>query len=448
MITFEQAIEIVLEHSPQGTATMELPIAKAAGHVLAEDIRSDIDMPVFNRAAMDGFAFRHADHARAEAFRIAGSIAAGELSRVRLRSGECVKIMTGAPVPDDADTVIPVEDTSAFRDPGAGTVTQDSTDDGSGGRAVGDRAPGGRAAGGRAPARGNPFAADSDPGDTVRFQRMPPPGANIAKKAEDLRNGQTVLRQGHLLRSQEVAILAAVGRPVVRVYRGPSIAFGATGEEIVDPGEPLPPGKIRNSNGYSLWSQVLQAKAEPHYLGIIADNEEELRRTIAAGLEHDMLILSGGVSMGEYDFVRQILVESGVEIRFHRLRVRPGRPMLFGTRDGTLVFGLPGNPISTLYAFDQYVAPAIRVFRRHPQPLATQFQGKLTKSLRKPTDWLAFVACVSEWRDGGYRLTPIRTHGSADIFAIAHADAIALIPAGISGMEQGETVSFRKMYEL
>lgn len=418
MIRFEQAIETILAHSRPGQRTRELPIEQAADFVLAEEICADLDMPAFDRSAMDGFAFRHGDHAPERPLRIVATIAAGELRETPLGSGECVKIMTGAPVPPDADTVVQVEDTSAFAgEPGADGTHQ-------------------RLA----------FVPDCGPGTEVRFHRIPARGANVARRGENLRDGQTVLRPGTLLAAQEIAILAAVGHRRVRVHAGPQVAFGATGEEIVEPGEPLAAGQIRNSNGYTLWSQLIGARAEPHYLGIIGDRDEQLRERIAAGLEHDILVLSGGVSMGEFDLVPQILAEAGVNLHFRKLRVRPGRPMLFGTRGKTLVFGLPGNPISTLYACDQYVLPAMRVFRHHPQPLAPLCRGRLTKTVRTPEDWLTFIACRTAWRDDEYWLTPRTTRGSADIFAIAGADALAMIPIGTGEVAAGEAAPFRKLY--
>jgi molybdopterin molybdotransferase len=217
---------------------------------------------------------------------------------------------------------------------------------------------------------------------------------------------------------------------------------------LVEPGKKLEPGQIYNSNAYSLWSQVLEAKAEPHYLGVIRDNRKDLRQKIRKGLQRDVLVLSGGVSAGRFDLVPEILSELGVEILFRRLRVKPGQPTLFGVRGDTLVFGLPGNPIATLYAFDQYVAPAIRVFRRHPQPLATSFKGELTDKVRTKAGSLYLIPCVSEWRGEKWYLTPLKPHGSADIFGIAGADALALIPAEVEQVEEGETVSFHKLYGL
>jgi molybdopterin molybdotransferase len=408
---FEEAIAAILAESRAGERVAEVPIVAAGGLVLAEEIVSDIDMPAFDRAAMDGFAFRHADADEAtlrDGFHIAGVVAAGPpaAGALHLGPGDCVKIMTGAPVPPGADTVIPVEETSGY----------------------------------------------AEVGQRVRFLAVPTWGSHIASRGMNLKSGAVVLREGRMLQPTEIAMLASVGRATVRVHRGPRVGFSATGEELREPGEPLPPGCIRNSNAYNLWSQILNARAEPHYLGILRDRPDELREKIAAALEDDFLILSGGISMGEYDFVPAILAELGVELRFQKLFVRPGQPTVFGVRDRgdghrTLVFGLPGNPISTLFAFDQYVAPAIRVFRHHPQPLATLYRGVLVETVRKREGFLTLVPCISEWRDDRFLLSPMRPQGSADIYAARGIDAVGLIPAPGTEAPAGTIIGFRKLHE-
>ena len=395
-----------------------MPIVEAAGQVLAEEIRSPIDMPLFDKSAMDGFAFRHADHGNHEgrdSFRIVTTIAAGQAPGAVIGAGECARIMTGAPLPEGADTVIPVEDTIP--------LSIDS-------------------------AAGSDVWAEAGTGEErVRFHSLPAEGRHVAPQGEDVRRGDVVLERGKLIRHQEISVLATVGRAEVPVHAGPSIAFAATGEELVEPGNPLAPGQIYNSNASCLWSQILAARGRPHYLGVIRDDEEDLRRKITDGLTHDMLILSGGVSMGKFDFVPRVFEELGVELLMRKLKVKPGRPTVFGTRGRTQVFGLPGNPISTLYAFDQYVAPSIRVFRHHPRPEPERYRGTLAEPVRKKSGRMQLVPCISEWRDHGYVLHPLKTHGSADIFAITGADALALIPAEVKEVEQGKQVYFRKLYE-
>jgi len=408
-VSFEEALRLILENATEGTQITRLPVAEVDGYVLAEDVHSPLNMPAFNKSAMDGFAFRHRDHTDGDSFQITTTVAAGDAPGGNIEAGECVRIMTGAPVPDDADTVIPVEDTSAM-----------------GGPADGPSAEG---------------------GEEVRFHSVPPRGANIAPLGQDVREGDVVLKAGHLLRAQEICVLAAMGRAEIPVYLGPTVAFAGTGEELVEPGGTLAPGQIYNSNAYNLWSQILHAKGRPHYLGILPDQVPQLREKISEGLSYDMLVLSGGVSMGRFDYIPQVFAELGVELYFQKLLVQPGRPTVFGRRDNTLVFGLPGNPISTLYAFDQYVAPAVRFFRRHPRPQATRLTGELTETITKKAGRLNLVPCNAEWSEGHYILAPLKTSGSADIFSIAGANALALIPAGVEEVSKGKMVSFRRLYE-
>lgn len=409
---FAEAVQTVLRRSGPGSRIVELDIARAAGFAPAEEVFADVDLPPFDRAAMDGFAYRHADLARGPRLRLAGRVAAGETPAPRLAPGECVKIMTGAVVPEDADTVIPVEDTTGYQ-PRDGFVA---------------------------------------------FHRPPPRGANIAPRGEDLRAGAAVLRPGALLTAQDIGLLAAVGRRRVRVHDGPRIAFAATGSELREPGDPLPAGCIRNSNAYALWAQVLAARGHAEYLGLLPDEPDALRAALARGLAADILVVSGGISMGELDLVPGALEELGVRIVFRWVRVRPGRPTLFGVREReaaagpgasarTLVFGLPGNPLSTLFGFDQYVLPAARVFRRHPRPAAPILEGRLDAGVRKKPGNTALIACRSEWAGSGFVLSPLVTHGSADIAGVRGADAIAIIPEEAESPGAGTRVPFRRLHQ-
>jgi len=404
MLAFEDALATVLDQAIPGTRVIEIPVAESAGRVLAEEVRSDINMPPFNKSAMDGFAFRRGDSTDGELFRVMRTIAAGDSADPPLGPRECVRIMTGAPVPGDADTVIPVEDVG-------------------------------------------PAEMPQSEGEWVRFHTIPPRGEHIAIQGEDIRVGEVALAPNQVIRHQHVAVLASVGRAMIRVYAPPSIAFAATGEEIVEPGTPPRPGQIYNANASMLWSQILEARAVPHPLGQIRDTREDLQKKLAQGLEHDMLVVSGGVSMGQFDLVPDVLQELGVEILFHRLLIKPARPTLFGKRDRTLVFGLPGNPVSALYAFDQFVATAIRVFSHHPRPLATRYQGELMETVKKAPGRLLLMPCICESVGDRFQLNPIRTHGSADIFAIHRANALAILAAGVAEAKKGSLVSFRMLFE-
>ncbi|MFH1278906.1 MAG: gephyrin-like molybdotransferase Glp [Candidatus Eisenbacteria bacterium] len=393
MTTFDEAIRIIGEKSVEGDRTAEIEITAATGYVLAEEVVSDIDMPRFDRAMMDGFAIRRSDSPVRSFHRIVGTISAGDSLSVPLAEGECARIMTGAPLPEAADTVVPQEESE-------------------------------------------------EEGEWVRFMRLPPRGAHISPMGEDVRAGDVVLRRGTLLGPPGIGILAAAGRQTARVFAPPAVAFAATGEELVEPGEVLGPGRIWNSNAYMLQSQIAEARALPHYLGIARDREDDLRAKVTEGLGYDMLVISGGVSMGRCDLVPPLLAECGVRVFFRHVRVKPGYPTLFGARGKTLVFGLAGNPIATLFGFELYVRPVIRAFLRHPKPLAAFLRGELTESVTKREGRTSLAPCICEREDGRFLLTPIRTHGSADLFAVAGADSIAVLPEEKGTMGKGAVVRF------
>jgi len=395
-VAFEEALRTIHDRSVEAKEPVEIEPAFAAGSVLAENVISDIEMPAFDRAMMDGFAFHHGDTRGGGPFRVVATVAAGFTGDVRLRKGECVRIMTGAPVPEAADTIVPVEE----------CVEEE---------------------------------------ELVRFPKIPPLGSHISPRGEDLRVGTVVLREGSLLGAQEIGMIAVVGRRAVRVFPAPSVAYMATGNELVEPGTPLPPGKIRNSNAHMIRSQIELARGRPHYLGIARDEKDDLREGIEAGLKHDMLVLSGSVSRGQYDLVPGLLEEAGVEILFHWVLAKPAQPTLFGMRGETAVFGLPGNPVATLFAFEIYVAPAIRIFMKHPDPGPRRRRGTLTAPVTKKLGKVGLLPCISDWRDGRLCVTPLRTHGAADIFATAGADSIAVVPEEIERLEENDAIDFIQM---
>ncbi len=398
MIAFEDAQRLVLEKAVRGTRTMTVPVVDAVGLVAAEDVISRVEMPRFNRAAMDGFAVRHEEVDTERAFKVAATVAAGESGEVSVGEGECVRIMTGAPVPEGLDTVIPFED--AFSD-----------------------------------------------GQVVRFQSMPQRGANVARRGEDIAEGAVAVEEGTLIRPREVSVLAAVGRTEVRVFEPPTAAVLVTGEEIVDaPGE-LSSGRIWNSNGPAMAAYLKAEGARVIDLGIAGDTKDALEAALAHGLEEaDVVVVSGGVSAGDYDLVPGVLESLGVERIFHGIMVKPGKPTFFGRKGERLVFGLAGNPVSVLFALDQMVIPAVRVFKHHPQPVSPRMQGELTETVRKKTGRLLLLPCLCEWRRDRFLLTPVRTHGSADIFSLGEAGAIAYIAAGVERVEKGSAVPFRMLY--
>jgi molybdopterin molybdotransferase len=279
----------------------------------------------------------------------------------------------------------------------------------------------------------------------VLFRTLPPPGRHISPRCEDLKRGQRVLQKGQLLNPHRIAVLAAVGCRRPEVWASPEVAYMGTGNELVEPEEPLPPGKIRNSNAYALGAQITAAGGAGRYLGIARDREDDLGAKIETGLSHDFLLLSGGVSRGRYDLVPEILHRLGVEIHFRRLRVQPGHPTLFGTKGRTAVFGLPGNPIATYFAFELYVAPLLRHFRHHPSPDTIWYDGVLEGETAGRPGKTRLIACRAEWRSGRFEITPVPTHGAADIFALAGADAIGIIPPDAGRLEAGARLRFCRL---
>jgi len=287
MISAENALRIILDTIP-AARTETVPLERAAGRTAAGDIASRTDIPPFDNSSMDGFALRSRDVARAAAaspatLRIAGESSAGNPFGRTLPGGAAVRVMTGGVIPRGADTVVPVEN------------------------------------------------VEESGGDTLVIRAPSPPGAYIRRKGEDIAHGRRVVRRGDLLTPSHVGVIASLGRTAVRVAARPRIAVLATGDEIVSPGAAPGPGQVRNSSSYALLGMVQEAGAMPRFLGIARDRTNEIRRSVLRGLAADMLLLTGGVSVGARDFVAEVLRGAGVNILFHRVNIRPGSPLLFGT---------------------------------------------------------------------------------------------------------------------
>ena len=398
MIEMEDAIRIVLEHTaPIEPATVDL--MDALGRTLAEDVRSDINMPPFDKAAMDGYAVLGQDVADASEGRpavltVVEEIPAGKVPEKPVQAGQAAQIMTGAPIPEGADTVVIVENTvSEF-----------------GGRQVKILAP-------------------------------TETGRNIARLGEDVQNGQVVLPAGTLIRPLEIGILAAVGAVRVPVYRQPMVGVVATGSEVVEPQHTPEAGQIRNSNGYSMSAQALRIGAATRYLGIVEDNEPELTRVITEGLETcDVLMLSGGVSAGVYDLVQGVMRACGVEVLFDRIRMKPGKPLTFGVRGKKQVFGLPGNPVSSVVGLELLVRPALRKMQRMEDMHRPWIRATLQETFRQTPGRKQFVPARSEQRDGGWQTRWVGHHGSADLFSMARANSLFVVDAEAQSVAGGMDV--------
>ncbi|MBL8796033.1 MAG: molybdopterin molybdotransferase MoeA [Planctomycetia bacterium] len=397
MLPVAEAQAIILRHTALLPA-VRLPLTTTAlGLVLAEDVASDLDMPPYDKSMMDGYAVRCADLPTGQGgLQVIEEVTAGRTPTLEVGPGQATRIMTGAPVPVGADAVIPVERTHLLD------------------------------------------------GGQVRIDDRPPtPGKNILPQGREMRRGDSVLSAGTRLGPAAFGILATVGRTEALLQPRPGVAILSTGDEVVEAGQTPGPGQIRNSNGPMLAAQVARAGGEPRALGIGRDRVEDLRRLITEGLREPVLILSGGVSAGKLDLVPGVLQELGVQAHFHKVEMKPGKPMFFGTvatgprPTATLVFGLPGNPVSSLVCFELFVRPALRRLQgREPGPRFVALP--LAEDFPYSTDRPTYYPARLEPGSVGWSVRPLPWFGSADLRALAPANALVLFPAGEHQHRAGE----------
>jgi molybdopterin molybdotransferase len=409
MISVEEALERILSYVSVLPAE-EKPILDALGQVVAEDIVSGIDIPPLDNTAMDGYAVIASDTAGASdaspvSLRVVGELAAGYLFEGAVGPGTAVRIMTGAPMPRGADAVVPFEETDE---------------------------PVGRQFGSFAKSR-----------DVVGILKAAAPGANIRYAAEDLRRGQTIIRAGSVLHAAQIGVLASIGRATVRVHRRPVVAILSTGDEVREPGTPLAPGQIYDSNAYSISAMVLANGGIPQRLGIAKDTVEALTTKLREGLGADMLVTSAGVSRGDYDVVKDVLAKEG-EVDFWTVRMRPGKPLAFGAfaSGGRRVphIGLPGNPVSSMVSFELFGRPAIyKMLGR------SDWQRPLVRAIAEEpipnTDARrVFARAIVTKRDGRYVAALTGPQGSGILTSMAEANALAVVPEDVPGVAAGDEV--------
>ncbi len=393
MISIEEALELVLTHLP-AKRTEEIDFQSSLGRVLAERVTATTNIPPFHRSAMDGFVLRAEDVRNAPTrLECVGEIRAGGGLDLRIGPGEAAGIMTGAPVPEGADAVQIVE------------LTERSGD-----------------------------------GRHVVIQKPVRPGENIAPMGCEARAGETVLEAGRAVGPAEIAVLATFGAARVHVYARPRVALVATGDELVEVEDTPRPGQIRNSNAYSLSGQLRLMGLEPEYLGIARDEKEELRRLILDGLQRDVLILTGGVSMGEYDLVKGVFEELGLQILFTRVAMKPGKPTVFARKGEKLVFGLPGNPVSTFVSFENFVRPALGRICGFERPELQRIKGELLSEMKQKPGRTAFLPAWVEWEEDRWKVEPLPWKGSADIIGFSRGNAAVIFPAGRDCLRRGEIV--------
>jgi molybdopterin molybdotransferase len=259
-------------------------------------------------------------------------------------------------------------------------------------------------------------------------------------RGREMRAGEVVLRAGVILRPQELGLLAAVGRHAIEVYRPPAVSLLSTGDELVEPSAKPGPGQIRNSNATLLAGQVVRAGGKPHYLGIARDTVESLRSLITEGLRSDVLLLTGGVSAGKLDLVPGVLQELGVQPIFHKVAMKPGKPLFFGKKDQTLIFGLPGNPVSALVGFELFVRPALNMMLGRPEPTPKYVSARLGAKVAHNSDRQTYHPARLEVTDDGWVVTPVPWHGSPDLRGITQANAFAVFEPGERQYRQGDSV--------
>jgi molybdopterin molybdotransferase len=412
-------------------------LEQSLSRVLAEDVRANRDLPPYDVSAMDGYAVRSADMAKVPAtLTVIKDIKAGDMPTKVVQAGQCARIMTGAPVPQGADAVIRVEDTQASS------------------------------------------------GNSVQINVAVKPGNDIRMQGEGMRNGDVVLTTGTEITPGVTGILATVKCAQVQVYRRPRVAILSTGNELEDMDDPVDPNKIPNSNSYALMAQVQAMGIEPALLGIARDDPAELTEYLQRGLKFDVLLVSGGTSVGVHDYVRPAIEALGVQMKFWRVAMKPGHPVAFGMlqrnmsstlkaveedavqgtrsaatqayladRQGSehratqqcaastaFVFGLPGNPVSSMVCFEQFVAPALRRMMGHARLYRRTIAARLTHNLKHQAGRTEFVRVTLAKEESDYAATSTGAQGSGMLLSMARADGLLVVPAESTGLVAGAKV--------
>ena len=395
MIDFADALRRVIARA-KPLAAESVPLTGSLGRTLAQNVRARAPIPPFAKATMDGYAVR-ADDSRPGAAGQAAELAviedlpAGRISRRAIGRGQAARIMTGAPLPKGADAVVMVEDTEK-----AGT--------------------------------------------RVKIFRAVAPGDNIGRAGEDLEKGDLILEKGDLIGPAEVGMLAALGLASVRVVRRPKLAVIATGDEIVEPGKKSGPGCIWNSNGYSLLSLAIQAGTEASYLGIARDKNSQLKLKIQKARSADILVISGGVSVGDYDLVKEELRSLGVRPVFWQLRIKPGKPTFFGVRGRQLVFGLPGNPTSAMVMFHLFVRPAVDRMLGRKRPGLRSAKALLEQEITVRPGRSQFLRGVLVGEGPVLKVDPFPDQRSGVLRSMVKSRVLIVVPADSSRIEKGREV--------
>ena len=376
----------------------KISILDALGRVLGEDIVAERDNPPWNNSAMDGFAVRWEDIKQEHAIQkpitltVIEDVPAGKMPSKTVGAGQAIRIMTGAPIPKGADTVLKVEDT--------------------------EHTP-----------------------NSVRVFKPEAQGANIRPQGEDVKKGECIIAKGTQIRPGEAGMLAILAKSFVFVYQRPRVAILSTGDELADLDERFSEEKIINSNSYGIAAAVQEAGGIPFLLGIARDTPDALKEKISHGLTADILVLSGGVSMGDYDFTKTVFHELGAEMNFWKLAIRPGQPLAFGKIQGKLAFGLPGNPVSSMVTFEQLVRPAMLKMSGHLTYGRPVLQAVFQEKFSKRTDRRHFLRGVLTQEEGVFKVRTTGAQGSGILTSMVKANCLIDIPVEIERVSPGDLVS-------
>ena len=386
---FEQCSKI----NPESLACESVPLDKALQRVLAEAVHADRDYPPFARSMRDGYAIQAQDALKVpQDLACIGEIRAGDTVRLELHAGEAVQIMTGAPVPPTADTVVMLESTERISE------------------------------------------------ESVRILKAPRLGDNVAPKGSERSAGEQVLSPWRVIGPFAMAILASVGKSRVRVVRKPTVAILSTGDELVEIEATPGPTKIRDSNSSSLSAQVARDGGVPVLLQTAPDEVSGLKEQIQNGLESDVLLVSGGVSAGKYDLVEPVLTELGIKIHFESVSMRPGKPTVFATRDAKWVFGLPGNPVSTFVAYEMFVSPVLKTLQGLKYNSLPLIPAVMEDEIIEKSGRTSFLPAKLFRKGAGFCVQPVKWKGSADIFSAAEANGLIIVPLETKKVRRGEIV--------
>lgn len=395
MITVEEALDRILSRlAPLGAE--KVPILDTLGRVMAEEISAGRDIPPLDNSGMDGYAVRWEDIRSASTdhrvqLDVIEDLPAGFVARQTVGKGQAIRIMTGAPIPKGADTVVPVEDTEMKE-------------------------------------------------RRVFILKSLGAGANIRRAGEDVKKGDRVISTGDLIRPAEVGMLASLGRSFVYVYQRPQVAILATGDELADVDETLDGVKIVSSNSYALAAQVKDCGAIPIQLGIARDRKEEIEKKLRQGLRADVLISSAGVSVGDYDFVKDVLNDLGTEMVFWKVAMKPGKPLAFGLIQGKPVFGLPGNPVSSMVSFEEFVRPSLLKMMGHRQLFRPVIEAVLKEDIHKEPGRRHFVRAFVSFDKDHYQVTITGEQGSAILRSMVKANGLVVVPEDRKIVKAGEKV--------